>query len=522
MEGVRKVIAITGASGNMGIKVVRKLMESDSVFLKILFLDTAKDRKIAKKWCKEYAGRIETLFGNVGERVDCEKLVFNSDYVINMAAVIPPRADHNHHGSEEANKTGAINIVKAVENSAKTKLIHVSSVAIYGDRNYKHPWGRVGDPLLPSVYDVYAMSKLVGERAVLDSSIKEWMILRQTGILYDKLLFNNISDGLMFHTCFNVPIEWVTDEDSATLIKNIIEKDIKQEIEDSWNKVYNIGGGKEYRTTGYETFNLGFAMIGGNAEKFMKPEWQATRNFHCMWFEDSKVLGEKFGFQTKTFADFWNEVLERNKYFALAKIIPSGIIRKIIFERLLKNENSPYEWVRRGLKGRIIAAFGSSDEYEKLKKGWAEFPLLERDGVECFGFDYRKAIDEGKIEENGYRLNHGFDENKPITELGIDDVKEAAKFRGGECLSADMKKGDLYTKLKWKCAEGHEFYATPYAVLFAGHWCEKCLDLYSWNFDALAKNNPFFAQIWYDSHDVNENYVYYFDDSGNALIKKGV
>jgi len=31
-----------------------------------------------------------------------------------------------------------------------------------------------------------------------------------SGILYDSVLFNNMNDGLMFHTCWNTPIEWAT------------------------------------------------------------------------------------------------------------------------------------------------------------------------------------------------------------------------------------------------------------------------------------------------------------------------
>lgn len=516
-----KIIALTGASGNMGVKVTESLLSVPYIKLRILFLDTMKDRRLARKWKKRYRNRIDTFFGNVGNISDCERLVVNADYVINMAAVIPPQADHDHASSEEANSKGVENIVKAVEKNGETKLVHISSVAIYGNRNYLHPWGRVGDPLLPSAYDVYAMAKLFGERAVLDSDIKNWVILRQTGILYDKLLMNNVSDGLMFHTCFNTPIEWVTDVDTAKLIKNIITQDVETPLGGFWNKVYNIGGGKNYRTTGYGTFNAGFALIGGGVEDFLQPEWQALRNFHCMWFEDGNVLEEKFHFRNSSLSEFWTGVAERNKYMKAAKFIPVSVIRKVVFERLLKNSNAPLRWVRDGNYGRINAFYGSIDNFYELKKGWERFPLIEK-GDKAFGdFDYEKALDESKIAQNGYRLNHGFDEEKPISELDIRDMQRAAAFRGGECLSTTMIKGDLYTKLKWRCSEGHEFYATPYAVLFAGHWCNECLSLYKWNFDALAKKNPFYAEVWYDSHEKKENYTYYFDENGHALIKEG-
>ncbi len=51
----------------------------------------------------------------------------------------------------------------------------------------------------------------------------------------------------------------------------------------------------------------------------------------------------------------------------------------------------------------------------------------------------------------------------------------AAKFRGGDCLSENMKKGNLSEKLKWKCGHcGAEFEASPALILLGGHWCPEC------------------------------------------------
>ena len=93
-------------------------------------------------------------------------------------------------------------------------------------------------------------------------------------------------------------------------------------------------------------------------------------------------------------------------------------------------------------------------------------------------------------------------------------MKKAAAFRGGECLSTEMTKGDLFTPLKWKCAHGHEFEMTPNLVLKGGHWCPKELPSdsegkkFHWAHDAEAKVNPFFAQVWYPLHDKDENNEY--------------
>jgi len=53
----------------------------------------------------------------------------------------------------------------------------------------------------------------------------------------------------------------------------------------------------------------------------------------------------------------------------------------------------------------------------------------------------------------------------------LEEMKEFAKSKGGECLS------DVYennsTKLKWQCSEGHIWEAIPRST-FKGHWCPYC------------------------------------------------
>ena len=82
-------------------------------------------------------------------------------------------------------------------------------------------------------------------------------------------------------------------------------------------------------------------------------------------------------------------------------------------------------------------------------------------------------------------------------------MKAAAKFRGGECKSNRMEKGDWTGKLNFICGFGHKFEASPRLVLEGGHWCPQC-ERESWNYAARAKIDPFFAQVWDPLHDNNE------------------
>jgi len=100
-------------------------------------------------------------------------------------------------------------------------------------------------------------------------------------------------------------------------------------------------------------------------------------------------------------------------------------------------------------------------------------------------------------------IDHGYDEDKPESELDIDDMKKAARFRGGECLSDKMNTGDWNSKLEFSCAFGHRFKASPRLILEGGHWCPEC-EAKSWNYGRRAKVDPFFAQVWNPLHDENE------------------
>ena len=118
--------------------------------------------------------------------------------------------------------------------------------------------------------------------------------------------------------------------------------------------------------------------------------------------------------------------------------------------------------------------------------------------------DWGMEMPDFNVNQDWIKLDHGYDENKSPLEL--EDLKKAAEFRGGKCISETWD-GDMYTLLDWKCAHDHDFKAKTYTILKAGHWCPNCLPP-PWNYDNIAKKNLFFSQVWYPNHDENENNVY--------------
>jgi len=60
---------------------------------------------------------------------------------------------------------------------------------------------------------------------------------------------------------------------------------------------------------------------------------------------------------------------------------------------------------------------------------------------------------------------------RAIEPLTLEEMKDIARERGGECLSDSYVRCDV--PLRWRCAKGHEWLGKPWAVKY-GYWCPRC------------------------------------------------
>jgi len=56
----------------------------------------------------------------------------------------------------------------------------------------------------------------------------------------------------------------------------------------------------------------------------------------------------------------------------------------------------------------------------------------------------------------------------------IEEMQALAEKHQGECLSSTY--AGAHSKLKWRCAKGHEWDARPSSIKAMGTWCPKCSD----------------------------------------------
>ncbi len=512
-------VTFYGSTGNCGKPTLPLLLELD--FIEKITIMVHNQTKTFKKLEKKYKDKLVVIKGNLGNIDDVRKTIGDSDIVINMAAVIPPKSDKHHDLAVETNITGVNNIIKVIEEKGdkQPKLIHFSSIACYGDRNEKHLWLEAGDPLLPSPFDVYAVTKVRGEYAVLESNIKNWAVLRQTAVIYDELLMKNVSDGLMFHTAYNCPLEWVTAQDSAVMVKNLLIRENKKELNEKnfWKHIFNIGTVDENKVTGYDFIESSFAVMGASMQKVFDPGFNAYRNFHGEWFSDGYKLNDLFDYQKTTLDEYWKQFFKKKPIFKLAKICPSWVIRKLVIEPLRKDSNAPAYWYKKGNMAQITAYFGSKEKYDELQsfgKDWSKFPLL------CKGKNINNEdVDYDALRKNRTRVNHHWDFDKADEDIDINDLKTVAEAHGGKLITEKFEKGDIYNKVLWENQDGVRFEARPFSILRGGHWMQPLYTEFVWDYDRLAKKDKIMAEVWYDAHKKDENHTYYLNENEVPCMK---
>ena len=490
----KTTVALTGASGNMGFQGFLELYARKYRHNIVLLLrNSEKNRRKFMPYLNDPAVKI--VWGDLTDYEDVLRFVTGADYVLHVGGMVSPAADYYPRKTIRTNTSAAENIVRAIQaqpDPDKIKVVYIGTVAETGDRNPPIHWARTGDPIKISVYDHYAISKVRAEAIFAESGLKYWVSLRQSGILYPSILKN--MDPIMFHVPINGVLEWATVEDSGRLLANICEPDVP---EDFWRKFYNIGSGKEYRITNYEFEEYLLGALGlPSPKKLFDAHWFILRNFHGQWYIDSDKLDDILHFRANIPIKKYFENMAKAvpAYYRAARLLPSflgaaiGAAAKPFMQKIAETElYGTLHWKKTKNPHRISAYYGSEAEWNKIG-GWETFNI-------------ERPTEEITL------LDHGYDESKPDSELDIEDMQQAAAFRGGECLSKTMIKGDLFTPLVWKSARGNVFEMTPNLVLKGGHWCPEELP-WPWDYDTEAKINPFFAQVWYPLHSKDENNFY--------------
>ncbi len=166
-------VLVTGGAGSVGRMLVERLVESGrgARIFDLPFMDFSglEDRN-----------GIEIVKGDITDAAQVADAIGGVSAVVHLAALLPPNSERDRERTFAVNVGGTENIIKAMEARASdAALIFTSSISTYGNTTDEEPPVRVSHP--QSAIDIYADSKIVGERLVRESALN-WIAMRIAGI----------------------------------------------------------------------------------------------------------------------------------------------------------------------------------------------------------------------------------------------------------------------------------------------------------------------------------------------------
>lgn len=318
----KKNVLLTGASGTVGFEALKQLLAKDLYTITVF----DKENEQSRKKLFPYEKQIHLIFGDISVEKDLQSIK-EIDFVIHLAAIIPPFADDFPDLAKKVNLIGTQNLIKQLEqHSPNAFFLYSSSISVYGDR-IENPWINIGDILIPSPHDYYAETKILAEASIQNSKL-DYTIFRLAAIMG-----NHKISKLMFHQPLNTALEIATPRDTARAFVNGIEKQVQLS-----KNSFNLGGGEACRISYQRFLERSFKIFGLGQLDFPKYSF-ADKNFHCGYYQDGADLENIVHFRQDSLDDYFK--MEEEKVSFGRKFATTLFNKTIKWFLLQKSE--PYE-----------------------------------------------------------------------------------------------------------------------------------------------------------------------------------
>lgn len=324
---IKTRVLLTGASGTVGFEALKQLYAKRDEYQITVF--DLKTKKGAKK-LSPYKNDVEIVYGDISNKEDVAKVSKDKDFVIHVAAIIPPLADDEPALAEKVNTLGTQNLVEALETYSPNAFIcYSSSISVYGDRIIDYNI-KVGDEIRPSVGDEYALTKIAAEDIITKSKL-DWSIFRLTAIMGGHKV-----SKLMFHMPLATPMEICTPADTARAFVNAIPSKAKVS-----KRIFNLGGGENCRISYIDFLTKSFDIYGLGEVDFPEKAF-AEHNFHCGYYVDGQDLEDAVAFRKDSLDDYFQK--EINGVSGIQKGATKCL--KGIIKKQLAKQSEPLEALR--------------------------------------------------------------------------------------------------------------------------------------------------------------------------------
>lgn len=338
---MKKRILLTGSTGSAGTATLKELYKlTDKYDVTALAVDSKKN----KKNTAQYLDKINVIYGDIRDDQTIDVITKNIDFVIHLAAIIPPLSDEKPDFAYQVNTVGTKKLINGLEkNSPDAFFLYTSSVSVYGDR-VKEPYIKVTDSISPSERDGYALTKIETEKYLQNSKL-DWTIFRLTA-----MMGNHKMSKIMFHMPLVSGMELITPPRVAIAFVNALEK--KEKLS---KRIFNFAGGEKMRLTYKELLEGSFKAFGMGSVDFHEHAF-AQQNFHCGYFLDSKELDDILHFQTEDLESYFKDLKKEINPFQRGITKPfSGIVKYF-----MQKQSEPLLAYKNKDEKEILHYFGTS------------------------------------------------------------------------------------------------------------------------------------------------------------------
>ena len=277
-------VLVTGGAGSVGRMLVEKLVadgQSVRIFdLPFMDFDGLEDRD-----------GIEIVKGDITDAAQVADAIEGVSSVVHLAALLPPNSERDRDRTFGVNVGGTENIIKAMEVGAPdATLIFTSSISTYGNTMDEEPPVRVDHP--QSAIDIYADSKIVGERMVRESSLN-WIAMRIAGIMVPAFM--------------EPPSPWpfVAEQRVEMVHRDDVVDALFASVSapEAANKVLNIAGGPTWQMRGEDYARDFYGFMGAPFEDVdyrQSPGW-------VDWY-DTEESQQLLGYQNRSYQHYSDEM----------------------------------------------------------------------------------------------------------------------------------------------------------------------------------------------------------------------
>lgn len=285
MRSTARTVLVTGAFGNLGRSLVRRLV-GDGWQVRAFDLPTAANRRAAQRLP---AAAVPCL-GDLTRALDVEGAVAGVDAIVHLAAILPPLAERHPELARAVNvEATRILIDAAVAQRGDLPFVFASSCSVYGPEQAARGVARGDSPTQAT--DVYTQTKLAAESMVRASPLG-WVILRLGAAIEGSAAATDpIVLRLMFEIDPDNPIEVVHGEDVARAAARALLVPAVQ------RRILPIGGGDSCRLTQHQLLEASLAALGVGG---IPGRAFGSAPYYTCWLDSSEAQ-ELLGYQQHDF-----------------------------------------------------------------------------------------------------------------------------------------------------------------------------------------------------------------------------